>query len=119
MRGSNMKRKIFAGLAGLSLIGAAVAATLTATWTAPTTNTDGSPITAPLTYNVYSGASGAEVRTQSGLTVTTQALTAAAGVKQCVQVTAVANDLESARTPEVCATPSFSVPNAPTGLTLQ
>jgi hypothetical protein len=31
----------------------------TLTWSAPTTNTSGSPITVPLTYNVYRGASAA------------------------------------------------------------
>lgn len=42
----------------------------TFTWTAPTTNADGTPLTLPLTYNVYLGAtSGSETKAVSGLTV--------------------------------------------------
>lgn len=110
-------KKLFLALLAFPAI--VLAATLTATWTAPTTNTDGSAITATLTYNLYTGAAGAETKTQSALTSTTAAITATAGVSTCAKVTALANGVESAQSAEVCATPAFPTPNAPTGLTLK
>lgn len=45
-----------------------VAPTATLTFTAPTTNTDSSPIATPLTYTLFQGtAPGAEVKIASGL----------------------------------------------------
>lgn len=112
-----MKRMI--GLLTLVASATVAAATaLTATWVAPTMNVDGSTISGAVTYNVYSGAKGAEVKTASGLTTTTAQIAGTAGTALCVQVTALVNSQESARTPEVCGTPAFPVPQAPTGLTL-
>lgn len=116
-----MKSRIIIGLALLCVAGAALAATLTASWTAPTKNTDGSNITAPLTYNLYTGATpGSEGATpsQTGLSGTSSPVTVAAGATLCAQLTAVANGLESAHSPEVCASAPFPTPNAPTGLAL-
>src|SRR5208282_5540957 len=48
---------------------AGVAPTATITFTAPTTNTDGTPIATPLTYTLYQGTTaGGETKLQSGLT---------------------------------------------------
>lgn len=108
---------------GLALSGCAqaIATTVnqTATWIVPTLNTDGSAITDPLTYNVYGGAAGKEVLLKSGVTTATYIAATTAGTVSCMQVTSVVDSIESARTPEVCVTPSFPVPSAPTGLTLK
>lgn len=101
----------------LLLTAVAVAASLTASWTAPTQNTDGTAITAPLTYNLYTGAKGAEVKTQANLTATQATIAGlTAGAQTCATVTAVANGVESAQSAEVCATPAFPTPNPPTNL---
>lgn len=108
---------------GLALSGCAqaVAATVskTATWAAPTLNTDGSAITDAITYNVYAGASGKEVLLKSGVTAPTLSVATTAGTATCVQVTTVVDTVESARTPEVCVTSSFPTPDPPTTLTLK
>jgi len=96
----------------------AIATTLTASWIAPTTNTDGSPISATVTYNLYTGAKGAEVKSQSGLTSTSVVISALAGTQVCARVTAVANNVESAQSPEVCATAPFPTPSAPVSVVL-
>ena len=100
-----MKRLAFLSIA---LIAAAVvyAATHTASWTAPTTNTDSSTISVPLTYNVYEGLKGAEVKTQSGVTAL-----AATVNGPCVEVSAVEAGNEGQLSNEVCLPP---VPNPPT-----
>lgn len=107
------------GLGAALLSPVALAQTLTAAWTAPTANTDGTPITAPVTYNLYSGAKGAEVKTQSALTATTITVAATPGTQLCVRVTAVVNALESAQSAEACGTRAFSTPAAPASLTLR
>jgi hypothetical protein len=88
----------------------AFAATHTASWTAPTTNTDGSTISVPLTYNVYEGAKSAEVKTQTGVTSLSATVTG-----PCVLVSAVENGNEGALSNEVC----LQIPNAPTNLKVQ
>ena len=107
-----MKRAIGFSI-GVLVAAAAYAAVHTATWTAPTTNTDGSTITVPLTYNVYEGAKGAEAKTQTGITSLTATVALAAG--PCVQVSAVENGNEGALSSEVC----LQIPNAPTNLKVQ
>jgi hypothetical protein len=106
-----MKKLLFLALLLPVLV---VAATHTASWTAVTTYTDGSTITLPVTYNLYTGAKGKETVSQSGITTlsTTATLTDAA---PCAEVTAVAGGNEGARSNEVCL--QFT-PSAPT-LTLQ
>lgn len=92
------------------------------TWTAPTTNTDGTPITGTLTYNVYQGAKGAEGATpvQSGLSALTVTITAGLvdGSTTCWQVTAVEGGQESVKSNEACKTFPPATPIAPT-LTVQ
>ncbi len=85
------------------------------TWGAPTTNTDSTPITAPLTYNVYQGLTGSLVKVQSGLTSTAFTVTTGLtlGTTQCFAVTAVANGQESAPSPSVCAPVAFPTPGQP------
>jgi hypothetical protein len=85
-------------------------------WTAPTTNTDGTAITATLTYNIYQGLTGALAKVQSGVTTTAATITAGltAGTTQCFAVTAVANGVESAQSNSACAAISQPSPNSPT-----
>jgi hypothetical protein len=94
--------------------------TVTLNWTAPTTNTDGSPITGAVTYDVYQGASAAALtKVQSGLTTTTATVTAGLtpGAEEFFSVTAVAEGSESAQEAPVSAAIPALVPNPPTGLT--
>lgn len=91
-----------------------VAATHLASWTAVTTYQDGSTITLPVTYNVYTGPKGKETVTQSGVSVLSEQL-ALTDASPCAQITAVAGGNEGARSNEACL--QF-VPAAPT-LSLQ
>jgi hypothetical protein len=95
--------------------------TATVTWIAPTTNTDGSPITATLTYNLYQGAQGAALALKTSAiaalsTTVTTGLTA--GTTQCFAVTAVANGLESAQSNSACAAVPFPTPGIPSQITV-
>lgn len=90
------------------------------TWVAPTTHTDGTPITTPLKYAIYNGAKGFSpgVSTVPLQTTATGVLTATVTVPAnaaCFRLTAVEGITESALTNEVCAP---TVPNAPTNLTV-
>lgn len=98
----------------------AVGPSATLTWVAPTLNTDGTPITLPITYNVYQGASGAEASVQTGVSGLTVTLTAglADGATVCWQLTTVAGGVESARTNELCQTFPKATPNPPTIVTV-
>lgn len=89
-------------------------------WTAPTTFTNGSAITGAITYNIYQGASGAEVSAQTGVSATSVTITTglSAGSTVCWQVTAVVGGVESSRTTEVCET-FPAQPNPPTNLTVK
>lgn len=91
-----------------------IAPTANINFTAPTTNTDGTPVAGPLTYNVYqSSTSGAEVKVASALkgspiTVST-GLTPKSTVYFKISVTD-ANGQEGALSNEVCKTFPASVP---------
>ena len=91
------------------------------TWTAPTTNLDGSAITATLTYNVYQAVQGAIlVKVQSAVATTTETLTAGltAGSIQCFAVSAIANGVESAQSNTACVAIPFPTPGVPTQITV-
>lgn len=90
-------------------------------WSAPTANTDGSAIPAgALTYNLYQGLTGAEVKVQSALTAAATTVTAGltAGTSQCFTVTAVEAGVESAPSAETCALIPKPVPGVPTQITV-
>lgn len=90
-------------------------------WTAPTTNTDGSAIPAgSLTYNLYQGLTGAEVKVQSALTAASTTVTTGltAGTNQCFTVTAVEAGVESGPSAETCALIPKPVPGVPTQITV-
>lgn len=95
-----------------------VAPTASIAFVAPTTNTDGTTVVGPLTYNVYqSTTSGAETKAASALkgspiTVTT-GLTPKTTVYFKISVTD-ANGNESALSNEVCKTFPASVPGSVT-----
>ena len=98
----------------------AAAPTFTITWMPPTQYEDGSPLTAALTYQMYVGASGKEVAYKTPVTSPPYVLvpTPAAGTRICVQVTAIANGVESTRTQEVCSTVPFLAPSFPISVTV-
>jgi hypothetical protein len=98
-----------------------LATNLTLNWTAPTQNTDGSPIAGAITYNVYGGACGAAfTQLQSGITGTTNVRTNVNPGNWGYAVTAVVANQESARTSPVCTTVAapVPVPGTPGGLTV-
>jgi hypothetical protein len=82
---------------------------------APTTNADGTPLTLPLTYNIYQGtASGAEVKVSSNWTSSGVInLGLVAGNTYYWQVSAVDANGEGARSAEMCK--SFKAPASPPG----
>ena len=91
--------------------------TATLSWTPPTTNTDGTPVKGPLTFNIYqSTTSGGEGTTPAvkGLIGSSASVTTGLqpGTTYYWTATAVdANGVESAQTNEVCKTFPASVPN--------
>lgn len=113
-------------LLGLTACSTAQSGTLSATltWNAVTQNTDGTPVVAPVSYNVYEGAKGAEAATPVATGVATTTWTATTGLSPgatvCFEVTAVSGaGIESAKSNESCKTFAPEVPNPPTNLTVQ
>lgn len=109
-----MKRIVFGILAiSAAVVIAQVASTVSFKWIAPTAHEDGTPVTAALTYNLYTGPKGT-IKTLSkaglaGLQYTATAVAAGA----CYELTSVESGVgESAHTPELCVP---SPPKAPTG----
>jgi hypothetical protein len=89
-------------------------------WTAPTTNTDGSAIGAPITYRVYrsSGANSTSFSLRCESTaVTVSMLTQPVGV-QNYRVTAVVGGNESAPSNVASKTVAAATPSPPTNLSL-
>jgi hypothetical protein len=97
---------------------ATTAPTATLSFTAPTTNVDGTPIAGPLTYNLYQGTtSGGETQAATKLTGSPIAITTGLKVATTYyfEVTAVdANGNESSRSNEVCKTFPAAAPNTVT-----
>jgi hypothetical protein len=94
---------------------AGTAPVATIAFTAPTTNTDGTAISTPLTYNLYMGtATGTETKIASGATGSPIAVNT--GLKPAAtyyfQVTVVdAHGVESPRSNEVCKAFPASTPS--------
>jgi hypothetical protein len=117
--------KKFLLLFGLTVASFALAQTIPPTvavsWTAPTTNTNGSTITGAITYNLYVGGTGvAPLVTvqQKGITLTHVPATGVVpGTTMCFAVTAVVGGVESAQTTPVC-TAITPTPGIPTKLTV-
>ena len=92
-------RRLISLLSSISLLAACASAPpqppaigLAMVWTAPVTNTDGTRITAPLTYGVYTGPCGHESRVS---VVTVPSFTLPAGAAGCGYVTAIEHGVES------------------------
>jgi len=104
---------ILALLAIVRVVHAATLPAFTITWSAPTQYTDGTTIAGPITYQVYAGASGQEVKLGNPVTASPYVInpTPAPGTTLCVQVTATVAGIESDRPTEVCGT----VPRQPKG----
>jgi len=100
-------------LIALMLPFSAFAGTATLNWTAPTTNTDGSPITGALTYRVY-GALQGSTKALIGTGISPYVHTQVPTGTFCYAVTAVVAGIESAQTPEVCRVIPAPTPNPPT-----
>lgn len=95
----------------------AAAPQLVITWSAPTQFTDGTPLQGGITYQVYVGPAGNEVKVATPPQAPPLTLSVIAPGVTCVQVTATVNGRESARTPEKCVTILAPAPNAPTAVT--
>jgi hypothetical protein len=119
LRGKGITWALLAGLAFLfaPVANAQAATPATVTWIGPTTFTDGSTIPAAtaISYNLYQGASGAEVLLPTPFTSTTYSTTIT--VTTCWKVTAVIAGQESAPSAEACKSPP-KIPSPPTGLTV-
>ncbi len=115
-------KRIISMLIGCVIAAAAWASpTASLSWTAPTLNSDGSTITATLTYNVYQAAQGSTlVKVQSALANTGVLISAGLtpGTTQCFAVTAVANGQEGAQSATACAAIPFQTPGVPTQITV-
>lgn len=106
-------KKLTMGIALLAVCAVVYAAvTASVSWTAPTTNTDGSKITGAITYNLYSGATATALPftavVQKGMSNTlTQVMSGlTAGVQTCFAATAVVATIESAQSTPTCYTPA-------------
>jgi hypothetical protein len=123
-----MFRSSLVFLASLVLAAAAIGATsttvkaaaasppqVTVVWTAPTGNTDGTPISTPISYNLYQGLTGALAKVATAISGTTATVMSGLtqGTNQCFAVTAVVNGIESAQSNVACGLIPFSTPNAP------
>lgn len=81
----------------------ATAVALTLTWTTPTSNTDGTPSSPPLTYNVYQGAKGA-VKTATATKLSPLTFVADPAKGNCFELTTTDKDGdEGPHSAEVCA----------------
>lgn len=90
-------------------------------WAAETVNTDGTPVTPPITYNLYQGASATSLaKVQSGLTSPAATVTTGLpiGTTQFFAVSAVEDGVESALSAPVSVAIPIPTPAAPTGLTV-
>lgn len=110
---------IFAQAAPVCVVGVSgTVPTATITFTPPTLNTDGTPIAAPVSYNLYqSTASGTEIKVTSALKGSPIAVTTGLTTKTTFywKITAVdASGTESALSNEVCKTFPVSVPGVVT-----
>jgi hypothetical protein len=97
---------------GVSVAGTATAAL---TWVAPTRNTDGSPLTGAMSYNIYQGGKGAGKALVSSK-VAALAYTADLAKGNCFEVSSVEGGDEGPHSAEICTGVTF--PAAPTGLTV-
>lgn len=72
-----------------------VGSNITLTWVPPTTNTDGTPISGAITYNLYNVTGANPVLLAGGLTSATSARTNLSAGTPCYAVTAVVGGVES------------------------
>lgn len=110
-------KKIILALALLPAFAFAASApvrTADITFTAPTLNTDGTPITGTLTFRLYQGQRGQMIKPLVN-TLTNTSVTVSTGLpggEVCWQVSTLANGVESALSNEACKTFSFGIPQA-------
>lgn len=93
-----------------------IAPVATLTFTPPTSNTDGTPVNGPLTFNLYEGtSSGTETKVQGGITTSPEVINSGlkGGATYYFELTAVDSaGSESARSNEACKTMASPVPNS-------
>lgn len=101
-------------LGAVACLAQAATPTFTVTWPAPTQYEDGSTIVGAITYQLYVGPKGAEVKYKTPVTSPPYILvpTPGPGVT-CAQVTATVGGVESARSGEACGTVAAPIPKPP------
>lgn len=112
--GSVLSAMVVLAVAGIAIAQAVPAVTVTLGWTAPVKHSDGSVITAPLTYNIYGGLKGT-VKTTKLTSTAAGELTATitTAPTTCFELTAVESGAgESIHTAELCPK---AIPEAPSG----
>jgi hypothetical protein len=101
---------------------AAVAQSAKLTWSPVTQYDNGTPITLPVSYNIYQGTRGQAVKTKvTASTTTTVSLTSAlfAGKELCWNVTTVVETEESVYSSEACKIFPKAAPKATSSLTVE
>jgi len=88
--------------------------TVTLTWTAPTVNTDGSPIAAAITYNLYNVSGTNAQLLLSGISGLSNVRSMLSTATYCYALTAVVNGMESAFSNSVSFVVSSPAPVKPT-----
>jgi hypothetical protein len=118
---ASVAARMVAAVLALGACAVTSAATLTLTWTPPTSYTDGTaiPSATPVTYNLYGALQGQPLQQLStGLTATTATRTGVDPGIRCYAVTAVVAGVESAQSAQACATVSPPTPGPPNGLSV-
>jgi len=113
---------MFVILMGITQANAQAANTAILTWGAPTAYADGTPVTVPLTYNLYQGLQGAtKIKVVTAITGLTTTVSTGLLSKStyCWQVSASDATMEGALSNEACKTFPASAPAAPTALTVR
>ena len=93
-------------------------ASVTVSWVAPTTYTDGTPLTGAITYNLYLMNQSTTTPYVTGITSTSSLRSGLSAGTKCYAVTAVVNGVESAQSESV-AVMVTAAPSPPTGLTVK
>lgn len=106
----------------LAPFSAFAANTATLTWVAPTTNTDGTPLSGACSYNVYQGLSATTLtKTATGISTLTYAVSTGLidGTQYFFSVSCTVGGIESAQSNVGSKTFSPGTPSVPTTLTVQ
>jgi hypothetical protein len=109
-----MKKFLWLLLFPLVVFGQVAPPTAVLTWTVPTTNTDGTPITGTITYTVYQGTSASSLtQVATGITATTDTISTGLvdGTTYYWAVSVQVGGVSSAQSNVVSKTMAAGIPN--------